>query len=88
MTNFTLNMEDTFDGGIQDGTYETVITKFEESATQSGTEFVDVRLTIRNDIDQKYKTISYSIEFGKRKRQGNMICVSSILLVLLHITTW
>ena len=30
MTNFTLNMEDTFDGGIQDGTYETVITKFEE----------------------------------------------------------
>lgn len=55
MTNFTLNMEDTFDGGIQDGTYETVITKFEESATQSGTEFVDVRLTVRNDIDQKYK---------------------------------
>ena len=55
MTNFTLNMEDTFDGGIQDGTYETVITKFEENATQSGTEFADVRLTIRNDIDQKYK---------------------------------
>ncbi|MEB7800436.1 DUF669 domain-containing protein [Staphylococcus xylosus] len=55
MTNFTLNMEDTFDGGIQDGTYETVITKFEENATQSGTEFVDVRLTVRNDIDQKYK---------------------------------
>lgn len=55
MTNFTLNMEDTFDGGIQDGTYETVITKFEESATQSDTEFVDVRLTVRNDIDQKYK---------------------------------
>lgn len=55
MTNFTLNMEDTFDGGIQDGTYETVITKFEESATQSGTEFADVRLTVRNDIDQKYK---------------------------------
>ncbi|MDW4221572.1 DUF669 domain-containing protein [Staphylococcus saprophyticus] len=55
MTNITLNMEDTFDGGIQDGTYETVITKFEESATQSGTEFVDVRLTVRNDIDQKYK---------------------------------
>lgn len=55
MTNFTLNMEDTFDGGIQDGTYETVITKFEENATQSGTEFADVRLTVRNDIDQKYK---------------------------------
>lgn len=55
MTNFTLNMEDTFDGGIQDGTYETVVTKFEENATQGGTEFADVRLTVRNDIDQKYK---------------------------------
>jgi hypothetical protein len=39
MTNITLNMEDTFDGGIQDGTYETVITKFEENATQAGDEY-------------------------------------------------
>ncbi|RZI03062.1 DUF669 domain-containing protein [Staphylococcus condimenti] len=55
MTNFTLNMEDTFDGGIQDGTYEAVITKSEENATPGGAEHVDMRLTIRNDIDQKYK---------------------------------
>lgn len=70
MTNFTLNMEDTFDGGIQDGTYETVITKFEESATQSGTEFVDVRLTVRNDIDQKYKNNIVFHRIWKAKATG------------------
>lgn len=70
MTNFTLNMEDTFDGGIQDGTYETVITKFEENATQSGTEYVDVQLTIRNDIDQKNKNSKISHKIWKAKATG------------------
>lgn len=70
MTNFTLNMEDTFDGGIQDGTYETVITKFEENATQAGTEYVDVRLTIRNDIDQKYKNSIVFHRIWKAKATG------------------
>lgn len=70
MTNFTLNMEDTFDGGIQDGTYETVITKFEENATKSGTEYVDVRLTIRNDIDQKYKNNIVFHRIWKTKATG------------------
>ncbi|MFW3590428.1 DUF669 domain-containing protein [Staphylococcus caprae] len=70
MTNFTLNMEDTFEGGIQDGTYETVITKFEENATQSGTEFADVRLTVRNDIDQKYKNNIVFHRIWKAKATG------------------
>lgn len=70
MTNITLNMEDTFDGGIQDGTYETVITKFEENATQAGTEYVDVRLTVRNDIDQKYKNNIVFHRIWKAKATG------------------
>lgn len=70
MTNFTLNMEDTFDGGIQDGTYETVITKFEENATKSGTEYVDVQLTIRNDIDQKNKNSKIFHKIWKAKATG------------------
>lgn len=70
MTNFTLNMEDTFDGGIQDGTYETVITKFEENATQAGTEYTDVRLTVRNDIDQKYKNNIVFHRIWKAKATG------------------
>lgn len=70
MTNFTLNMEDTFDGGIQDGTYETVITKFEENTTQGGTEYVDARLTIRNDIDQKYKNNIVFHRIWKTKATG------------------
>lgn len=70
MTNFTLNMEDTFDGGIQNGTYETVITKFEENATQGGTEYVDCRLTVRNDIDQKYKNNIVFHRIWKTKATG------------------
>ncbi|PTJ15911.1 DUF669 domain-containing protein [Staphylococcus simulans] len=70
MTNFTLNMEDTFDGGIQDGTYEVVITKCEENATQSGTEHVDMRLTIRNDIDQKFKNNIVFHKIWKAKATG------------------
>lgn len=70
MTNFTLNMEDTFDGGIQDGTYEVVITKCEENATQNGTEHVDMRLTIRNDIDQKFKNNIVFHKIWKAKATG------------------
>ena len=70
MTNFTLDMNDTFEGGIKDGKYEVVITKFEESATQSGTEFVDVRLTVRNDIDQPYKNQIVFHRIWKAKATG------------------
>lgn len=56
MTGFSLDFEKTFDGGdIQDGTYEVIITQAIENANKNGTEFVDMRLTIRNDIDQKHK---------------------------------
>ena len=70
MTNFTLDMNDTFEGGIKDGKYEVVITKFEESATQSVTEFVDVRLTVRNDIDQPYKNQIVFHRIWKAKATG------------------
>lgn len=40
---------------VKDGTYETVIEKFEESATPGGSEFIDVRLRIREDFEQPFK---------------------------------
>lgn len=70
MTNFTLNMEDTFDGVIQDGTYEAVITKCEENVTPGGAEHVDVRLTIRNDVNQKYKNNIIFHKIWKAKATG------------------
>lgn len=53
MTGFTLNQNDTFEGGIKDGTYEVVVTKMEEATTKNGAEHVDVRLTVRNDLQQQ-----------------------------------
>lgn len=80
MTNFTLDMNDTFEGGIKDGKYEVVITKFEESATQTGTEFVDVRLTVRNDIDQPYKNqiVFHRIWKAKATQKYNMKSFNTI----------
>ena len=70
MTNINLNFEDTFEGGIADGDYEVVITKVGEDATKGGTEYVDVRLTIRNDIDQKHKNQVIFHKIWKTKATG------------------
>lgn len=70
MTNITLNFEDTFEGGIQDGVYEVIITTMQEDATQSGTEYTDVRLTVRNDVDQKYKNQIIFHKIWKAKATG------------------
>ena len=71
MTGFTLDFENTFDGGqIEDGTYEVLITQAIENATPSGAEFVDLRLTIRNDIDQKYKNMIIFEKLWKAKDTG------------------
>lgn len=70
MTNFTLNFEDTFNGDIQDGDYEVIITKMDEDAAQSGTEYTDVRFTIRNDVDQKHKNQIIFHRIWKTKDTG------------------
>lgn len=70
MTGFTLDHNDTFEGGIKDGTYEVVITKMEESATQNGAEHVDVRLTVRNDINQDHKNQIVFHKIWKAKATG------------------
>ena len=70
MKNINLNLEDTFEGGIVDGDYEVIITKVDEEATKGGTEYVDVRLTIRNDIDQKHKNQVIFHKIWKAKATG------------------
>lgn len=70
MTNINLNLEDTFDGSIEDGDYEVVITKVGEDATKGGTEYVDVRFTIRNDVDQKHKNQIIFHKIWKAKATG------------------
>lgn len=40
---------------IQNGTYEVYVAQAEQSATQSGTNFLDIRLKIRDDYQQKFR---------------------------------
>lgn len=71
MTGFTLDFENTFEGGgIADGTYETVITLTGEDATKGGAEYAEFRLTVRNDIDQKHKNQIIFHKVWKSKETG------------------
>ena len=40
---------------IEDGTYEVVVAQAEQAASQSGTDFLDIRLKIRDDFQQKFR---------------------------------
>lgn len=52
---FTIDHSDVFEGGlIEEGTYEVVVFKAFEDA-KSGTQFINLHLIIRNDLDQKHK---------------------------------
>lgn len=40
---------------IEDGTYEVVVFSAEQSANQYGTDYLDIRLKIRDDFQQKFR---------------------------------
>ncbi len=40
---------------VENGTYEVVVTTAEQSASKSGTDFLDIRLKIRDDFQQKFR---------------------------------
>lgn len=40
---------------IEDGTYEVVVFSAEQSASRTGTDFLDIRLKIRDDFQQKFR---------------------------------
>ncbi|HEM5998269.1 TPA: DUF669 domain-containing protein [Streptococcus suis] len=53
---FTVNYEaaEQF-SSIEDGTYEVFISHVEQSASKSGTDYLDIRLKIREDFQQKFR---------------------------------
>ncbi|HEL2527556.1 TPA: DUF669 domain-containing protein [Streptococcus suis] len=53
---FTVNYEaaEQF-SSIEDGTYEVFISHVEQSASKGGTDFLDIRLKIREDFQQKFR---------------------------------
>lgn len=56
MSLFSVNYEaaDQF-SSIEDGIYEVFVSYAEQSASQSGTDFLDIRLKIRDDFTQKFR---------------------------------
>lgn len=40
---------------VENGTYEVVVTTAEQSASKTGTDFLDIRLKIRDDFQQKFR---------------------------------
>lgn len=40
---------------IEDGTYEVVVSYAEQDASKSGTDYLDIRLKIRDDFNQKFR---------------------------------
>jgi len=70
MAFFTLNTEDKFEGGLKDGTYEVVVTRSEEKQTQSGADYVEVTLTVRNDVNQPSQNALIFHKIWKTKATG------------------
>lgn len=70
MTGFKFDFNDTFEGGLADGTYEVAIQSIGENATQGGSEYIDCVLVVRNDIDQKGKNALIFHKIWKSKKDG------------------
>lgn len=82
MSGFKLDFNDVFEGyqKIEDGVYEVVIDHATEDATQSGAEFTNFQMTIRNDLDQPFKNQKIWHRVWKAKATGkyNMTMFNTI----------
>lgn len=69
---FTIDHEKAFEGGglIAEGDYEVVVLKAFEDAAKSGTQFINLHLIIRNDIDQKHKNQFLFGSLWRNKESG------------------
>lgn len=83
MTGFNLDFNDTFEGfeEVKDGIYEVVIESVVEDANaNTGTEFTNFTMVIRNDLDQPHKNSKIWHRNWKAKATGkyNMIMFNTI----------
>lgn len=71
MTTFNLDFSKaTQTGGIKDGTYEVFVNKAFEDATPGGSEYINIDLVVRNDVDQQYKNAHVFPKVWKSKKDG------------------
>src|SRR5699024_6440435 len=80
MSGISLDFNNTLQGDIKDGVYEVVIDHAREDATQSGAEFTNFQMTIRNDLDQPHKNQKIWERIFKAKATGryNMMMFNTI----------
>lgn len=71
-------------GEVKDGTYEAVVNKVVENATPSGSEFIDIELIIRNDVQQQFQNshLFPKVWKGKKDNKYNMGMVMAIAQAL------
>lgn len=81
---FKVNHDEATTFYVEDGTYEVVVTQAKEGATKNGSEYMDFRLTIRNDVQQKSQNsnIFYKIWKSKETGQYNMGMVQALCKAL------
>ena len=79
---FKMNHEEAFEGysEIKDGEYEVIITQAMENSTPGGAEFLDIRLQIRNDIEQPSQNayIFYKIWKSKEKNVYSSVMINTL----------
>lgn len=71
MTGFNLDFNDKFEGGgITDGVYEVIVNVANEDVTKGGTEYAQIDLIIRNDVQQKHQNQHIFHKIWKKKDTG------------------
>lgn len=71
MTGFNLDFNDKFEGGgIADGVYEVIVNVATEKATPNGSEYTELDLIIRNDVQQKHHNQHIFHKVWKKKDTG------------------
>ena len=71
MTGFNLDFNDKFEGGgIADGVYEVIVNIAKEDATKGGSEYMELDLIIRNDVQQKHHNQHIFHKIWKKKDTG------------------
>ena len=80
MTFLKLDHDNIFEGGLADGTYEVVVYLTKQDAAKSGTEFINLDLIVRNDVEQKGKNmhVFHKIWASKETGQFNAQAINTI----------
>ncbi|NBI05785.1 DUF669 domain-containing protein [Senegalia massiliensis] len=71
MAFFEVDHDDVFEGGlIDEGVYEVVVGQAYEDAAKTGTQFINLHLIVRNDIEQKFQNKYIFASIWQSKQTG------------------